>query len=257
MQAEEESTDDLREHHRHHHHGGFAMFVAMSLDLLGTTPEQDAAITKIQAEMSAKMQPANDAEKDLLNVLADASATGTLEKARVDAAVSRVSAEAATVHEAVADSLNQLHAILSPPERAALVDKVEAHFAVWSEANVETDAAARRLGRLAKELALSQSQVEQARTKLESPLDGLPTRFDRTEGDEHLKAFAKAFTGDAFDARTLPAAGMSDSHLAAWGATRCARFYEAVIPVLTPDQRPKLAELLRRHANYKRTPTGT
>jgi len=37
--TDDESMADLRDHH-FHHHGGFAMFVAMSLPLLDTTPEQ-------------------------------------------------------------------------------------------------------------------------------------------------------------------------------------------------------------------------
>jgi hypothetical protein len=36
-----------------------------------------------------------------------------------------------------------------------------------------------------------------------------------------------------------------------------ARFYEAAVPVLTADQRAKLADSLRRHANYKRTQAET
>src|ERR1700683_2786957 len=61
VDSDEELTADLREHHRHHH-GGFVMFVAMSLDSLGsetgptpgasdTSPQQSAAITAIQARM--------------------------------------------------------------------------------------------------------------------------------------------------------------------------------------------------------------
>jgi hypothetical protein len=33
--------------------------------------------------------------------------------------------------------LNQLHAVLTPEQRAALVDKVEAHWTIWQNANSE------------------------------------------------------------------------------------------------------------------------
>jgi hypothetical protein len=37
--------------------------------------------------------------------------------------------------------------------------------------------------------------------------------------------------------------------MARWGATRMERFYEAAAPILTPDQRTKLASEIREHAN--------
>ncbi len=138
---DDEPTADLREHHRHHHHGGFAMFIAMSLDALGTTPDQTAAIAKIQADMRAKMQPARDAEKGVLTVLADGVAAGKVDKKKVDAAIGKVTAAAAGLHAAVADSLNELHGVLTPSQRTALIEKVEAHFDVWAGANSEDESA--------------------------------------------------------------------------------------------------------------------
>ena len=138
---EDDSTAELKEHHRHHHHGGLAMFVAMSLDSLGTSPEEDASLAKIQADMRAKMQPAHEDEKNLMLTLADGVATGNIDQAKVDAAVSLVWPAAAGVHDAVADSLNQLHALLTPEQRVALGDKVEAHFRVWHEANSDVEPA--------------------------------------------------------------------------------------------------------------------
>ncbi len=80
--------------------------------------------------------------------------------------------------------------------------------------------------------------------------------FDRKEGEAHLKAFGKAFTSDVFDAKTITTGAIANVHMATWGLTRTARFYEAAAPVLTPDQRTKLADALRHHANYTPTPTG-
>jgi Spy/CpxP family protein refolding chaperone len=255
----DESAGDLREHHRHHHHGGFAMFVAMSLDLLDTTPEQATALNKIQGDMYAKMQPAYDAEKHLLSSVADGVAAGKIDKGKVDLAIAQLSAAAGQVHEAVADSLNQLHAVLEPQQRMALVDKISAHFEVWDEVNsadesAERDAHGGHLGRVAKELGLSPDQVEKSRANFKASVSGTPPHFDRKEAEEYMTAFGKAFAGDAFDARTLGTA--ANAHIATWGATRMARLYEAVVPVLTPEQRAKLADVLRRHSNYHRTLTG-
>src|SRR5271165_5494087 len=111
---DEESAADLGEHHRHHHHGGVTMFIAMSLDSLGVSPEQQAAIEKIQGDLFAKMEPAHVAEQNLLNVLADGIAAGKIDTKKVDAAVDAIKVASTGVHEAVAASLNQLHATLTP-----------------------------------------------------------------------------------------------------------------------------------------------
>src|SRR5271165_2777655 len=126
LDEDDESTADLKESHRHHHHGGFAMFIAMSLDSLNVDPDQSAEIVKIQTDMRAKMQPAHDAEKKLLTVLADGIASGKIDVGKVQSAANQLSGSAAGVHDAVTDSLNHLHAVLTAPQRAALVDKVEA-----------------------------------------------------------------------------------------------------------------------------------
>jgi Spy/CpxP family protein refolding chaperone len=255
---DDEAMADLKEHHRHHHHGGFAMFIAMSLDSLGTSPEQDAAIKKAQADLHAKMQPAHDAEKNLLTTLAAGVAAGNIDPGAVNAAVAQVAAAAAGIHDAVADTLNQIHATLTPPQRAALVQKVEAHLHVWRDSNSEdepaaTDAHGGHLGRLAKELALSPDQVEKIRASFKASMGGSPAHFDAQEAEAHLKAFGTAFASDAFDAKTLTTGGAANAHIATFGLTRMTRFYEAVTPVLTADQRTRLADTLRRHANYKRT----
>jgi len=261
-EEEDESMADLKAHHRHHHHGGFAMFIAMSLDSLGTTPDQDAAIVKIRDDMHAKMQPAHDAEKNVLSILADGVAAGRIDKAKVDAAIEKLAAASAGVHDAIADSLNQLHGILTPQQRIALVDKVEAHFNVWHHANAEEEATTKEghgghLAKLAKEVGLSPDQEEKIRASFKSSIGTVKQHYDRSEGDAHLKAFGAAFEADAFDAKTLTTGGPANAHIASWGTTRIARFYEAVTPVLTPDQRTKVADIIRHHANYKRTQNGT
>jgi Spy/CpxP family protein refolding chaperone len=261
VDAEDDSTADLASHHRHHHHGGFAMFIAMSLDSLGTTPEQEASIKKIQSDLHAKMQPAHDAEKALLLAIADGIAAGNLDSTKLDPAVAAVSTAAAGIHDAVADSLNELHATLTPEQRVALVDKVEAHFAVWHEANVteetpEKDKRGGHLGKISKELGLSADQVEKIRTNFKASSAAAP-RFDKAEAEAHMKAFGAAFSAETFDAKTALTGDHATAHLATFGAARMTRFYSAVLPALTADQRTKLADDLRRHAQYKRTATGT
>jgi Spy/CpxP family protein refolding chaperone len=258
----DESTSDLRDHDLHHHHGGFAMFIAMSLDLLGVTAEQSVTISKIQLDLYSEMKPAHDAEKKVLLTLAEGVASGHVDKAKVDSDAATLSAAASGLHDLVAASLDRLHETLTPPQRAALVDKVEAHFQVWSDVNspealAERDTHRGHLAKLTTELALTPDQVEKVRAGIKSSTADEAGHFKPAEADAHLKAFSKAFASDTFDARSLGKGAEANAEMAAWGGRRVALFYEAVTPVLTPDQRTKLSALLRRHANYKRTETDT
>ena len=42
--ADDDAMAGLLEHHRYHHHGGVTLFIAMSLDTLGVSPEQRVAV---------------------------------------------------------------------------------------------------------------------------------------------------------------------------------------------------------------------
>jgi Spy/CpxP family protein refolding chaperone len=255
--ADDQSTAALAEHHRHHHHGGFAMFIAMSLDGLNTTPEQQDRIEKIQSDMHTKMQPAHDAEKQILLALADGVAAGNVDRSKLEAAAQQLATAAAGIHDGVVDSLNQLHTVLTPPQRQALVDKVEAHVEVWHHTNADDEAGNKdkndgQIDALAKALSLTPQQVEQISAAYMSGVSAAP-KFDRAEADSYVKAFAEGFTADHFEAKSLTAGAALNEHMATWGISRTMILYSAAAPILTPEQRTKAATELRRHANYKRS----
>lgn len=233
------------------------MFIAMSLDSIGATPEQQDALAHVQADLHAKLQPAHDAEKAVLLALADGVAAGQVDEAKLESAVTQLSTASANVHDAVAESLNALYKLLTPPQRQALVDKVEAHFEVWHHANSpaatsEKDAPGGHLAELAEGLGLSADQIDKIRAAYADSL-GKRSHYDRGEADAHIKAFAAAFTSDHFDAKALSTGGAVNAHMATWGITRVVLFYKAAAPLLTAEQRTRAADELRHHANYKRT----
>jgi Spy/CpxP family protein refolding chaperone len=243
---EEEATAGLVDHHRHHHHGGVTLLVAMSLDTLGISPDQQAAVEKIRRDLHARMDPARAAEQNLLNTLADGLAGGAIDLAKVDAAIGQLSNAAAGIYEASADALNQLHAVLTPPQRIALVDKLEAHWSVWQKANGEEGD---QLAELASELDLAPGQVDRIRASLPMGMKVVP-RFDAAEVSAYIQAFGDAFKAPTFDARTLASGGAAAAHMVGWGGAHMAHLVESVSPVLTPDQRAKFAQRLREHASH-------
>jgi Spy/CpxP family protein refolding chaperone len=246
---EDPVADELRDYHRHHHHGGVAAFIAMAADTLGLDPAKKAQVEQIETDLRAKMAPARDAEHDVLATIADGVAAGKVDGAKVDAQVAKVAAASAGIHTASADALTKLHDTLSPVERNALADKVLAHWEVWQKVNAEEKAASHEKGthlaRLTELLALTPDQV----AAIEKSLGAEPAPTPQTDPkpvDAYVQAFATAFRQDKFDPKTLnPQATASAGHIARHGDARMARFYEAIAPVLTPDQRTKLATHLR------------
>jgi len=248
---EEEAAAGLLEHHSHHHYGGVTLLVAMSLDTLGVAPDQRAAIEKIQRELHARMVPAYTAEQRLLSVLAEGVSANTLDAAKVDPAVAELASAGAAAYEASADALDELHAVLTPPQRTALVDKLEAHWSVWQKANSEG-----HLTQLAAELGLSREQTDQIRANVARGERGVPP-FDAREITAHVRAFGDAFLAPTFDAKTLTTRTAASAHMVAWGGAHMAHVIEAVSPVLTPEQRTDLSQRLREHAAHDPSANGS
>ena len=241
--VDDAAAADILEHHRHHHHGGALMLIAMSLDSLGLPPDQQARVEKLRGELIAKMRPAGVAQQAVVSVLAEGVAASAIDRGKLDAAIAQLAAAAAAVHDSAVDELNQLHGVLTPPQRAALVDKLEAHRELWRQANQGRHD---HLAAMTAELALTPDQVDKVRKELATAAS--PLREHDIEA--HLRDFEKAFQGDVFDAKTLTRANDTNRHMAEWGAGRLARFCEAVNPLLTGEQRVKLVALLREHLSH-------
>jgi Spy/CpxP family protein refolding chaperone len=246
--ADDSVNEALRNYHRHHH-GGVTMFITMAIDTLGLDEAKKASVEKIQSDLRAKFAPTHDAEHDLLSAIADGVASGKIDSAKVDAAVEKVAAASSGIHAATSDALTQLHDALVPAERAALVDKVRAHWEVWRKVNVDEKAGSKekgaRLAKLAEFLGLTSDQVDKISAGLATDTPIAPKNDPKTV-DTHIQAFAAAFLADKFDAKSLtPAATASAGHVARHGGSRLVRFYQAVTPVLTPQQRTMLAAHVR------------
>jgi Spy/CpxP family protein refolding chaperone len=267
--AEQSEGDE----HRRGHHGGVAMLIAMSIHDLDLSADQKAKVEQIRTDLLAKLEPARTAGKDLAGVLADGVAAGAVDRAKADAAIDKLVTQTQGIHDATADAMNQLHAALTGPQRATLVDKLNEHFEKWKEANghEEQDGQPHRSGHLmalVKDLSLSQDQAQKIKTSFHdlmkagappgapaAPAGGSanPQDHQHKEVADHMQAFATAFKADAFDAKTLSTETAANGHMAKWGATRMERFLEAAAPVLTSDQRTKLAQIIRDRAGKQPT----
>ncbi len=240
--------------HREHHQGGVLSLIVMSLNDLDLSADQKTAVEKIRTDLAAKMGPARAAGKDLANTLADGVAAGKVDKAKDDAAINKLVTQVQGLHDASLTSLNDLHAALNAQQRAKLVDEVQGHWEKWKEAHGkdEADDKQHRSGHLlalVRDLGLSQDQADKIKASFKDKMKASPQDHAHKEVQDHLTAFATAFKAETFDAKKLAGAKAANGHMAKWGATRMARFIEVATPVLTPEQRTKLAEKIRDHAD--------
>ncbi len=248
---EDQAVVQLEQRHRHHHHGGLTRFISMSLDTLGVEDEKRPQVMRLQSDLEACLTPAREIEQGLLMTLADGIAVGAIDKSRVDGITDSLEPAVAAEKDCSATALDQLHAVLSPSERIALAEKVRAHFEVWREVNYQERAAAGgripRLGRLARELNLTDAQVQQIQASLPLAMTTQDGTFKRRQAEERLSEFATAFVNDRFEARTI--SSYENREIGLYGTKRMVLFYEAVTPALTPPQRQQLAEQLREFAS--------
>jgi Spy/CpxP family protein refolding chaperone len=250
---------DVKTEHRHHHLG-FAGFVMMAVDTLGTSSEQEMALNKIRGEFDKKLKPLGDANASVGIALADGIAAGTIDKTKVDMAVARAVAMVGDSHSNVDEELTELHDVLRLEQRFSLVDKVDAEWTLWKEANALDQAAESakpdgHLGHVANDVGLTTDQVAKARAAIDAA-KGAKESFDPAGDDAHMKAFATDFVGDKFDPRKAPRTAAENARLLSWGLERTVRFYEAIAPILTPNQRAQIADELREHAREAQ-PEGT
>ncbi len=239
--------------HREHHHGGVISLIVLTLRDLDLSADQQAAVEKIRTNLLASMEPARTAEKDFANTLADGVAAGKVDRAKADAAIGKLVTQVQGVRDASLTALNQLHAALSAQQRAKLVDELHGHWEKWKEAQGrdEVDDKQHHSGHmlaLVRELGLTQEQAEKIKASFHDKMKAAPQDHAHKEVQDHLTAFAAAFKADTFDAKKVAGGKAADGHIAKWGATRRARFLEAAAPLLTPDQRTKLAQTIRDHA---------
>jgi hypothetical protein len=249
--ADAEAAAEVRDYHRHHNHGGVVQFVLMSLDTLGVADSRRGPVQLVQRDLQACLAPSGEIEGKLLQSLADGVAAGAVSRGKIDEALVELNTSTGALRECKPDALNQLHDILSAPERDELVDKVEAHYEVWREAHEDQPGRGpgHRVERLTREVGLSPSQVAAINSALDVAQPEGSDTFDPKRAEAYFKAFSETFPKDTFDAHaiTFDANGPLVGH----GVRRMARFYEIVTPLLTPEQRGVLATHLREHATHQ------
>jgi Spy/CpxP family protein refolding chaperone len=241
-----ESAQHAPGHHRHGHKQGL-LGAALKLDSL--TPEQRGQIEQLVAAERTAGTNVRQADAQLLGVLAQ-----QVESARVDtqAQAPAIAAErVASMNETQVDraALLRLHAILTPAQRAQLVDAVEAHAGGrggerqggWKQGHGPRGAGENGgFERGGGKLQLSPEQRAQIKANLGPMPEKGEMKAKMQEKRAAMHAALESFRGDSFQPAPMVHPEMR--------AEREVRRTNAMIPVLTPNQRATFADQLRQRA---------
>lgn len=200
------------------------------------------------------------ARKDLLLALAEQVEKGAVDKNALAPKIDAVAAVAKSAREQDQKALLELHATLSPEQRAAFVDALGEPHHMWkkgfghapegeqptTEKRGRHDRADRghHFGHAFKELNLSDEQKEKLKEAMKASMghdkDGKRAAFAKHR--EEAKQALESFKSDKFTGELMP------PHKGGDHIERMVRFAETATPILTPEQRTKAAQMLRERA---------
>lgn len=243
---------------------GPVRLVGQALGEVALRPDQRTKLEAIAKEAEARHASVQGARKDLMLAFADQVEKGAIDRAALQPRIDAAKAGEGAVRPQDLAALDQVHAILDKDQRAAFVealeDEIKGAFKGKHHGKKGKGEAAVGFGhmkQLARDLNLSDAQKDQIKDKLRA------LHESREKDGEHGKrgGFGKmrqakqaleSFANDDFRAASLAAAlPAHDDH-----AARMLDAAEAVLPVLTPEQRKIAAEKLRAFASRGDVPAA-
>jgi Spy/CpxP family protein refolding chaperone len=196
---------------------------------------QDQAIRGLRADLHDHLGEAARARTLLVDGVLGELAQGTLDRGRLDPVVRAFVAASEQAKPQVLVAINELHAILTPEQRAALVDGL-------AERGDEGEAEGkRRLKQMLKALDLGMGQQLELASQAKERLAGEKDNVERLKAQ--LRAAAEAFKGDSFDAAALE---LAQGPLVEHWLEVMLSLLEVVVPVLDEQQRLTFVAMARK-----------
>ena len=218
--------------------------------------DQKVSLDKIAAAMSpaehaGELDPRKEM-KELHGVLVAGVKEGKIDRAKIDARLQSMDRATAARRQREMTALNDVHGMLEPAQRAAAAAKVreneskrEARMKAHDRPD-RSDAGHLNMTRLkfehyGKDLKLDAEQEKKFQAIL--PKDDAPAR-PREDTKKESEAILAAFEKDGFDARRFEPKESIDKRMAPFLET--AAFFDKLLPILKPEQRTALAEMLEK-----------
>jgi Spy/CpxP family protein refolding chaperone len=217
--------------------------VGQALKLDSLTPGQRTAIEQLVQTRRTAEAPVRQADAQMLTVLATQVEQASINRQALAPTMQARETAAVAARSVDLDTMQKLHDLLTPAQRGQLVDAVEAHAHGHKGGHGEG-----RLGRIAKELGLTDQQKQQIASNFRTERTAEGDAGSRSDPHGARKAWLDSFRGDAFSAS---GAGASAKDAVERRADRVTDLLTAAVPVLSPAQRAQLANHLRERAAHE------
>lgn len=235
-----------------HARGASGMFFRATKDLADLKDDQKAKIEAAEKSIRESGGEAREAlkkaGKDLHADLIAAIKSGKIDAAKLEPKYADIEKAMKAAHEKEADGLNQLHAALTAPQRKAVVEDVKKKHAQMEERMAKREEhnkdkgdggkpesrAKKHIERLTADLDLDADQQKKVGA-ITPPEMAIP---DRAEMKKKSEALLAAFEKDTFDAKKVDAFDAKKARAPMEAETKVV---SAIVPILKPEQREKLA----------------
>jgi hypothetical protein len=208
-----------------------------ALKLGSLTPEQRTAIEQLVAQRRAAGVPVRQADAQVLTVLAHQVEQASFDAQALAPSLGAEQAAAVAQSNVERDTLNRLHALLTPAQRGELVDMVGTAGPHGKHERGAKDDHER--GERGAKLGLTPEQKAKIHASLEA--DRAADAAAPQKGQ--WKAALESFRNASFDAGTMVRVERRGE--------QAARLAKAMAPVLTPNQRATVATELRARAAHE------
>jgi Spy/CpxP family protein refolding chaperone len=240
--------------------------VGAALGDVALRADQRAKLETILKDADARHAATSGARKELVLAFADQVERGSIDRAALAPKIDAVKADGQKVRPEDLAALDQVHAILDKDQRAAFVDALEDHIKEsWRGKHGRGEKGGKgkdgptgmwRMKQMAERLQLTEAQRDQIKEKLKAlhaahekdGEKGEHGKHGRHGGLRQAKQALESFKNDDFKAASLGDALGGGAGKGAPHATRMIDVAEAVLPVLTPEQRKIAADELRGFA---------
>jgi Spy/CpxP family protein refolding chaperone len=225
-------------------HGPVKLF-GQALGDVPLTASQRQAIEGLATGAEARHAEARTAGQDLMNTLAAQVEAGQIDRAALQPKIDALSAAMQKAQPADRAAFEQLHAILTPDQRSAFVDAVEAHAQEMRGQMKEHHG----LKQWAADLNLTDDQKSQIKDAIKQRLQSSGREMAAEfKGAKHEgKHVMDAFKEDRFVMDEVQPAHDVAAHVGSMTGHALA-IAEAALPVLTPAQRTLAAQKIREKA---------
>jgi Spy/CpxP family protein refolding chaperone len=211
------------------------------------TGDQEVKLKAIEDDLHAASAPRRAAQKELAEIFATGLEKGALDEAAANAKIDQIAQLADAEKAKTGDAMNALHALLTPAQRAEVIDLTKAAWKEHKEHGFHHEGGGfgMHMKQLAEDLKLTDDQKQAFKDEFAKMPHPDKSQFEGMKAK--MKAVGDAFVTDTFDAKALgvgdKAVGMAKNF-----GTRMEQMVLASIKILDADQRAMLATKIREKA---------